>query len=203
MKTDSQMSDAELMMLLGQDKQAAMREIFDRYWKKLFSVALNRLGIPEQAEECVLDVLIAVWERRKTLQLRHSLATYLAVAVKYRAIRMLANEHRKGIRDTLELQHDELYGYGRSAVEEYIFEKELMEGLEASIKQLPEKCQLVYRMSSEQGMSYKEIAKELHIAEKTVQAHLTKATKDLRNELGKQFPTFVLGFILSSFHRFL
>lgn len=203
MNVHREMSDAELIELLRQDNQGAMRQIFDRYWKKLFGVALNRLSVPERAEECVSDVLISIWERRKSINLRHTLATYLAVAVKYRAIRMLAEEYQKGSQRTVELLNEELYGYEESSVDEYIFERELMESLEASVKQLPEKCRLVYRMSSEQGMSYKEIAKKLSLSEKTVQAHLTKATKDLRSELGKQYPTFVLGLIISSFHRFL
>lgn len=198
-----QTPDAELIELLKQDNQGAMRQIFDRYWKKLFSVALNRLSVPERAEECVSDVLISVWERRKSINLRHTLATYLAVAVKYRSMRMLAEEYKKGLPHTIELMNDELYGYDESSVDEYIFEKELMESLENSVKQLPDKCQLVYRMSSEQGMSYKEIAKKLSLSEKTVQAHLTKATKDLRNELGKQYPTFILSLAIASLYRFL
>lgn len=199
----TQMSDAELIELLRQDDQAAMREIFERYWKKLFSVALNRLAVPEQAEECVLDVLISVWERRNNLSLKHTLATYLAVAVKYRAIRILAKEYQKGLQNTVELKAYELYGYDVSSVDEYILEKELMETLETAVKQLPEKCRLIYRMSSEQGMSYKEIAKKLNLSEKTVQAHLTKATKTLRSDLGKQYPTFLIGVVITSLHQLL
>lgn len=199
----TQMSDAELIELLRQDDQAAMREIFERYWKKLFSVALNRLAVPEQAEECVLDVLISVWERRNNLSLKHTLATYLAVAVKYRAIRILAKEYQKGLQNTVELKAYELYGYDESSVDEYILEKELMETLETAVKQLPEKCRLIYRMSSEQGMSYKEIAKNLNLSEKTVQAHLTKATKALRSDLGKQYPTFLISVVVTSLHHLL
>jgi len=197
----TQMSDAELIELLRQDDQAAMREIFERYWKKLFSVALNRLAVPEQAEECVLDVLISVWERRNNLSLKHTLATYLAVAVKYRAIRILAKEYQKGLQNTVELKAYELYGYDVSSVDEYILEKELMETLETAVKQLPEKCRLIYRMSSEQGMSYKEIAEKLNLSEKTVQAHLTKATKTLRSDLRKQYPTFLISVVITSLHH--
>ncbi|MDM8177427.1 RNA polymerase sigma-70 factor [Olivibacter sp. 47] len=199
----TQMSDAELIELLRQDDQAAMREIFERYWKKLFSVALNRLAVPEQAEECVLDVLISVWERRNNLSLKHTLATYLAVAVKYRAIRILAKEYQKGLQNTVELKAYELYGYDVSSVDEYILEKELMETLETAVKQLPEKCRLIYRMSSEQGMSYKEIAEKLNLSEKTVQAHLTKATKTLRSDLRKQYPTFLISVVITSLHQLL
>ncbi|MEH6304697.1 sigma-70 family RNA polymerase sigma factor [Olivibacter sp. CPCC 100613] len=199
----TQMADTELIELLRQDDQAAMREIFERYWKKLFSVALNRLSIPERAEECVSDVLISVWERRASISLRHSLATYLAVAVKYRAIRILAESYQKSFPYTVELKSEESYGYIESSVDAYIFEKELLENLEISVKQLPNKCQLIYRMSSEQGLNYKEIAKKLKLSEKTVQAHLTKASKTLRNDLGKQYPTFVTSFFVAALHHFL
>jgi RNA polymerase sigma-70 factor (ECF subfamily) len=58
-------------------------------------------------------------------------------------------------------------------------------------------------MSSEQGMSYKEIAEKLNLSEKTVQAHLTKATKTLRSDLRKQYPTFLISVVITSLHQLL
>ena len=61
--------------------------------------------------------------------------------------------------------------------------EDLQTRLEALVAGLPEKCQLVYRMSRENGHSQREIAGELNISEKTVEAHLGKALKLLRNGL--------------------
>jgi RNA polymerase sigma-70 factor (ECF subfamily) len=68
------------------------------------------------------------------------------------------------------------------------------EDLKASISKLvaglPEKCRLVFQLSRDQGFSQKEIAKQLGIAEKTVESHLYKAIRTLRSEL-KSFLTLL------------
>ena len=57
---------------------------------------------------------------------------------------------------------------------------ELRDEIEKSVKALPEKCQLVFRMSREGDMSDKEIAQDLNISRKTVEAHISRALKLLR-----------------------
>ncbi|MNL63493.1 RNA polymerase sigma factor [compost metagenome] len=61
---------------------------------------------------------------------------------------------------------------------------ELKLQLEETIKALPEKCQIIFRMKYEQGLSQKQIAEELDISEKTIEAHLSKARKTIRNSFG-------------------
>ncbi len=56
--------------------------------------------------------------------------------------------------------------------------------LEKSITELPEKCQEVFRLSRTQHLSIQEISLQLNISHKTVENHLTKALKHLRNSLG-------------------
>jgi RNA polymerase sigma factor (sigma-70 family) len=61
--------------------------------------------------------------------------------------------------------------------------EELQEQLSELVATLPEKCQLVFKLSRDAGYTHKEIASELGISEKTVEAHLGKALKVLRNGL--------------------
>jgi len=61
--------------------------------------------------------------------------------------------------------------------------KFLEEYINNIIEQLPEKCKLVYIYSRKNEMSVQEIASEMNIAGKTVEAHLTKALKVLRLNL--------------------
>ena len=59
------------------------------------------------------------------------------------------------------------------------FEKKLM----AAIKTLPEKIRLVFVLNAFEGLSYKEIAKILHIKKGTVSSRLHFARKNLINSL--------------------
>src|SRR5690606_27962209 len=77
------------------------------------------------------------------------------------------------------------------ATQERLAFNELQEELAKYVQQLPEKCQLVFQMSREEGYSQKQIAAELQISERTVEAHLVKAFKILRSKLAN-FVVFLL-----------
>src|SRR5690606_1082345 len=76
-------TDKELVAKLRQGDEAALSEIYERYWDKLFVVAANRLGDQQEAEECVQDVLYKLWRLRETLFIENdNLSAYLAVGVR-------------------------------------------------------------------------------------------------------------------------
>ncbi len=188
------LNDEQLLELIRQDDdRLAFGELYNRYWEKIFILAANALASPEEAEECVQDIFFSLWNRRKQLHLQHSLYTYLAVAVKYRVINILDKAYRQKQRASKMLIED---SYEPSA-ETLLLEKELLLRLENAVNLLPEKCKLVFRMSREQGKTHKQIAEELQISEKTVNNHLTKALKDISNNLNTSIGTVALCFFLT------
>ena len=64
-----------------------------------------------------------------------------------------------------------------------IVSKEQCAKIESAIEELPNQCRKVIEMSRIEGMSYKEIAEKLNISHRTVDTHITKATKILRQKL--------------------
>ena len=172
-------ADADLILLLKENDEFAFTAIYMRYWKKLFTVASHKLGSLEEAEEVVQDIFTALWNRRATLVLTADLANYLAVSVKYRVIKTLDkryNQQRYVASLTMCDQVDD------STQEKLAFD-ELKEELAKYVGQLPEKCRLIFQLSRNEGYSQKQIAQELNISEKTVEAHLAKAFKVLRSKL--------------------
>ncbi|MNL58515.1 RNA polymerase sigma factor [compost metagenome] len=61
-----------------------------------------------------------------------------------------------------------------------------------TIKALPEKCQLIFRMSREDQMTYKQIAAKLQISEKTVEAHISKALREIKTNLNVCLPLLLV-----------
>ncbi len=162
-----------------QDDHLAFAELYKRYWKKIFALAVNSFHSPEMAEECVQDIFCSLWTRRASLQLKYSLYTYLAAAVKYKVINMMDKFHRK----EQKLAHLTFATELACSAEMPLLEKEFLASLNKAVNQLPEKCRIVFKMSREEGKKHKQIAKELNISEKTVNNHLTKALKDLNRHL--------------------
>lgn len=176
------LSDNELLELITSGDRNAFSEIYNRYWKKLLSVAVNKIDELEEAEEIVQDIFISFWERRQKLEITASLNAYLAVSVKYRVLKVLAkrSQHLKYADHSFKLIDPSV-----NSTEEWLEFEELKSRLQILVSNLPEKCRLVYQLSREQGFSQKEIAKECSISEKTVEAHLGKALKSLRTGLGR------------------
>lgn len=172
-------SDEELLILLKGDDAAAFTAIYNRYWKKLFVVASHRLQRLEEAEEVVQDIFTSLWKRRRSLTITSDLAKYLAVSVKYRVIKTL-DKHYNNQRYIESLLRNEPVD---NSTEEKLSLDELRCELANYVKELPERCQLVFRMSREKGLSHKQIAETLQISEKTVESHLGKALKTLRLKL--------------------
>lgn len=190
MKAYRDLPDNELMELLKSDDQQALSALYYRYWDRLFSVATHQLSNPEIAEECVHDIFISLWNKRYDLKLKYSLATYLAVSVKYVVLRHRSNLHR--MKYHLDQSANGIIECLSPSADHLILEKELFSSIEAAIEKLPEKCRIVFRMAKQEGKTHKQIAAELGIAEKTIEAHLSKAMKDLRSNLSGLPPAIII-----------
>ena len=173
-------TDEELINLLKQDDQHAFEVLYNRYWKRMLIKAYALLGSEIDAEEVVQSTFINIWQRRERLQLKFSFHTYLASAVKYEVMALLAKKNRYKLVDIEEAFGTETED---NSTLEYLEFADLSLHIETTIQALPEKCRLVYRMSREQSLSEKQIAEILVISPKTVQAHMTKALKTLRISL--------------------
>lgn len=170
----------DLFQLVSKDDEKAYRTLYDRYWNKLLVQAMLKLRVEEEAEEILQDIFLNLWRRRKTIHIKNTFHTYIASIVKYEILRQLAKQKAKNI---LEGKVSALYAVEDNTTQDWLDFEDLRDQIEASVCSLPEKCQLVFRLSREQGFTEKEIAGALHISPKTVEAHISKALKTLRSSL--------------------
>lgn len=176
------LNDNELILLLSSDDMHAFTEVYNRYWKKLFSIAANKIHDLDDAEEIVQDIFVSLWKRRRKLKVIDTLSSYLAVSVKYRVIKMLDKRNNQQKYSDYSQNH---ISVADNSTEQWLEFEELKDRLILFVAELPEKCRLVYRLSRESGYSQKKIATEMGISEKTVEAHLGKALKTLRARLSQ------------------
>ncbi|SEW51492.1 RNA polymerase sigma-70 factor [Chitinophaga arvensicola] len=172
-------TDEELLQLLMQNDEPAFRQLYKRYWKKLLTKAYTQLQSHADAEELVQDVFINIWHRRHSLQIKYSFHTYIAAVTRYKIFEKLAGKKRLPVTEDaadciVADRSTELWLDGESLKAE----------IESVVGTLPEKCQLVFRLSREQGLTEKQIAHTLQISHKTVESHMSKALRILRGAVG-------------------
>jgi RNA polymerase sigma-70 factor (ECF subfamily) len=78
--------------------------------------------------------------------------------------------------------------------ERYMERRDLNERINKAIMELPEKCRQVFRLSYLQGMSNKDISQALDLSVRTVETHMYRALRLLRERL-KDMALFVIFFI--------
>ena len=116
-----------------------------------------------------------------------SLASYFFVAIR----NLIINQFKKQL---IYEQHIDKIILTQSSItdetNEWLDYLDLQVAYQNALQELPEKCGEVFKMSRN-GMSQKEIAETLHISQKTVEQHITKALRSLRSLLNAHLNTLI------------
>lgn len=174
-------SPFDLKVLFGQiaaEDKNAFRVVFDLYRAPFYSAAFKMTRSAWMAEEIVQEVFILLWTKRTLVEAADNPSAYLS-GILYNCIyahfqKIAAEKHMK------EIVMQNAVDQEKNTVEKILQEKEDQQILDAIIRQLPPRQQMIYKLSKQQGMSRIEIASELHISPNSVRNHLYDAVKFIR-----------------------
>lgn len=179
MVSENELNDILLLNLLKADDEKAFKYIFDRYFSPLCRFMYLYVKNQQEVEEIALDIFTYVWENRATLEIKLTFKAYLFQAAR--------NKCLNNIRDRKNTCSIEESGYDAYLEDTSVEVNELNRIIEEAVLSLPEKCGEVFRKSREEHLSNQEIAKEMQISVKTVEAQITKALKMIRKYLGETY----------------
>ena len=163
-------------------------QLFKTHYVALCHFANQLVQDMDSARDIAQKVFIKLWENRETIDPQRSVQSYLYTSVRNRCLNHIRDrkKYRSQVLD-LEIMDIEItFEEDKTGLED--LEKKIAEALSA----LPEKCRQVFEMSRFQELKYKDIAAQLDISEKTVEAHMSRALKTLREELKEYFPLLLL-----------
>ncbi|GGA96110.1 sigma-70 family RNA polymerase sigma factor [Puia dinghuensis] len=179
----SNLNDSELLQLLKDGREDAFTEIYNRYWERLVATGYYYTRCKEVAEEIVNDVLMGLWLRRASLVIQ-SLPAYLGTAVKFAVFKAMArNKRRNQLLSGQLLAEDGAAAHNDT--EQQLDALFLDEWLRGIVEQLPEKARLVFVYSRDEALSVEEIAGKMDLSPKSVEYHMTKALKTIRDSIRK------------------
>lgn len=161
--------------------------LFRKYYTNLLFYATRIVG-EEEAEDVVQDVFVELWRRQESMTVGDQIQAFLYRAVYTRALNVLKHRDIKNSYEAVMLEiHQkriEFYQPDSNDVVKRIEDGELRRELFDAINELPDKCKMVFKLSYMHDMKNKEIAETMGISLRTVEAHMYKALKLLRDRLG-------------------
>jgi len=173
-------TDQELVGLLKSGDHVAFTEIYNRYWVVLFQHARKMLQDEDAAVDIVQDVFTTIWIKNSELTITTSVKAYLYAAVRNRIISSIRHSKvHESYLDSL----TSIIEKGEMVTDEQVRFREFSAQVEMEISKLPPRMREVFELSRNEGLSHKQIAEELNIADETVKKQIYKAMKALRLKL--------------------
>lgn len=177
-----------LSNFLRGDKDA-FRLLFEAYYQDACRYVIRLIRDEDTAEEIVQTTFVNIWEKREMMNEEISFKSYLFRSAYNTALNYL--KHQKVVANYANRQKDN-FAVSRENYVSHQPDFELQKRIKLALEDLPPQCQRVFRMSREEGLKYHEIADELGISKKTVEVHMGKALKLLREALSDYLPVFII-----------
>jgi RNA polymerase sigma-70 factor, ECF subfamily len=184
-----ELSENQLLDTLKAGDITAFEMIFKTYYQPLCNYAYTFVQDKDEAEEIVQTTFLAVWEKKEVLEIRSTIRPYLYAMVRNACLNVIKHEKIKQQHATVEL------AMGESSVESVtrtVMANELERRIHQAMETLPEQCRLVFKLSRFEELKYQEIADQLEISIKTVENHMGKALKIMREQLRDYLPLVII-----------
>jgi RNA polymerase sigma-70 factor (family 1) len=173
-------SDPQLIEQWLKGEEQAFDILYKKYVIGLLNTAYRKTGSRETARELAQDVFMELYLHRWQLETHSSLHNYLYTILKNK----ICNYYRHRL---VEQKYEQFVQHTQEAVSpdanRQLENKELKKRLHTHIRQLPQQCRTVFMLSWEERLSNKEIAEKLQISVNTVEQHIRKARRLLRDAL--------------------
>jgi RNA polymerase sigma-70 factor (ECF subfamily) len=175
-------NDLSFIGSVVQDDEQAFEKLFTDWYGSLHAYACSMLKDESLAGEVVQGVFCRIWEKREQLRIQTSIKAYLFGSVYHECVSWL---RRKKTRQAY--QSHVLRSPGKDRAVENATDKAELGQLEGRFRQaldeLPDQCKAIFQLSRFGELKYREIAEQLGLSVKTVEAQMSKALKLLRKKL--------------------
>jgi RNA polymerase sigma-70 factor (ECF subfamily) len=163
--------------------------LFQDFYESLHRYAFTLLKDNDAAKDAVQAVFLNLLEKKETLQIEHAANAYLFRSVYNHCMSMLKKEKalaaKRATLPAASISEQPIADAVNS-------EDDIKEKIDSVLGLLPTQCRIVFMKSRVEEKKYKEIAEELNLSVKTVEAHIGKALKLIREALR----VFVIIFVL-------
>jgi RNA polymerase sigma-70 factor (ECF subfamily) len=183
------LNDLDTINFLREGDEKVFRQVFDEYHRRVYAYIFKKTGSSYIAEETMQLTFVKLWKYRRSLNAGHPMSAHVFRIASTTLIDLIRSEKNKqhllkAIKDQPDTHRDPGLP---------VEESELKQRVKVIVRSMPEMQKKVFEMSRFEEKTHREIALALSISVKTVETHISRALKFLRqhlNLLNSIFPFF-------------
>ena len=186
--------DAELVARVQAGDRDAFRELFEKYHRRAFAVALGVVKNKQDAMDVVQDAFIKVHHHIQNFQASSSFYTWL-----YRIVMNLSIDHIRRVSRKKGVDYDDtisreghvagdgalLPSISDSNPAKTVLRRELSDAIRSALDTLPEYHREVILLREVEGLSYEEMAEVLDVPKGTIMSRLFHARRKMQEQLSE------------------
>jgi RNA polymerase sigma-70 factor (ECF subfamily) len=180
--------------------EQAFEYFFYKFYSHIVRFCVQFIYDDNDAKELAQEAFLNLWKQREKIETVNGISSFLYTYSKSKCLNIIRHRKvkEKYINQTLHKKEAQL---NTEILESLQFDSltftELEDLIFSSIDQLPEKTKEIFRKKRFENKKNQEIADEMNISIKTVEAHFSNAIKVLKKKLSAYLPAVLLYFILT------
>ena len=180
--------DQTLMKLIAQAQEDALRELYNRYNRLVYSMAVNAVGENSLAEEITQDVFLRIWNNAETYSpQKGKVITWVSSITRYRAIDAIRSQQVRPEGHSVAWDIEgSLDNPDPLNVEERVEITQRQQRVRHAVAQLPEEQRQALAYAYFQGYTHREIAELLGEPLGTIKTRIRLAMQKLREYLEEE-----------------
>ncbi len=176
------LSDEALVALAARSEQLALAELYDRFGRPAYGLALRILRDEALAEDAVQEAFLALWRTAaRFMPERGKASTWILTLVHRRAVDLVRREERRRA-DALEQAPEQV---SRDAVDEEAWLRLQRERVQDALRKLPDQQREAIELAYYGGFTQSELAERLGQPLGTIKSRMFMGLARLRELLGE------------------
>jgi len=180
-KDYSDFLDEALLALAAHDDEGALAELYDRYSRIAYGLALRIVRDPALAEDAVQEAFLAVWRSAGSFRSdRAKPSTWILTLVHRRAVDVVRREERRRAAPLEGNEEPDAYGM---ATDEEIELTDRRRLVQQALRQLPDEQREALELAYYGGLTQSELAERLSVPLGTIKSRMFTGLGRLRDIL--------------------
>jgi len=174
-------ADRILLSKVSDRDEVAFRELFQRYYPRVFAFVHRRLRDPDGAEEVVSDTFFEVWRGAARFEGKSRVSTWIFGIATFKCREAQRAQSRLKRSSVIATPDEQLSAYAdQRDTEARLIARDELRWTKHRLNDLPEGQRKVVELTAVDGESAEDVADQLSLSTGTVKSRLSRARRQLR-----------------------